>query len=91
MAYSSTNPPQLISQTFGDQGGQPRVWSYGSTDPVATVAGADYVSNGQALGMHLGDVVYSLDTTNAVVAHLHVSGLSTSDNAVTLTSSFATT
>lgn len=91
MAYSTTNPPQLISQTFGTQGGQPRLWSYASTDPIATVAGADYVSNGQALGMALGDVCFVLDSDTPLVSLTYVITLATTDNAVTLLSSFTTT
>lgn len=89
MAYSSTNPPQLISQTFGATPARPDIWTYSSTDPIATVVAADYISDGQKHGMKLGDVMYSLDTTNSITAHLHVSALSTSSNAVTLTGVFA--
>lgn len=55
MAYSSTNPPALISQRFGNSG--PGLWSYKSTDAIATVAGSSYFSNGAALGMQEGDAV----------------------------------
>ncbi len=89
MAYSSTNPPQLISQPFGDAG--PGLWSYRSTDAIATVAGADYVSDGQNLGMKVGDVVFVLDTSSTLASLTYVSAASTADQAVTLLSSFTTT
>jgi hypothetical protein len=84
MAYSSTNPPQLISQQLGATPARPDTWTYASTDPVGTVVGADYISDGQKHGMKLGDVMFSHDTTNTSVALLYVSALSTSSNAVTL-------
>jgi len=38
------------------------IWGYMSSDPVATVAGAGYFTDGGNLGMKLGDMVRMLDT-----------------------------
>jgi hypothetical protein len=62
MAYSTSNPPQLISQGIGASG--PRFWSYSSTDAEAAFDDTDYITNAQALGMQTGDVVIVRDTTN---------------------------
>jgi hypothetical protein len=90
MAYSSTNPPQLIAQTFGNVPAHPRLWSYASTDAIATVCGSSYFSNGYALGMHVGDVVFVLDTSSTLGSQGYVSAVSTGAGA-TLLSSFTTT
>ncbi len=88
MAYSSTNPPQLISQRFGGNG--PGIWSYKSTDPIATVAGSSYFSNGDALGMQEGDFVAIWDT-NSTLGSWGVINAITSDAGATLISVLATT
>lgn len=60
MAYSTDNPPALISQPVGGVG--IRVWSYQSTDAAAVVDAANYITNGGSLGMQVGDLVYVTDT-----------------------------
>lgn len=69
MAYLTSNPPAaqrdsgLVS--FGAAAGAGgRQWIYKSTDAVATVQGANYFSNGSALGMEVGDIVW-VHQTNA--------------------------
>ena len=55
MAYSSTNPPALVSQGFG---GKPfRVFAYKSTHTAADVAATSFFANGVQLGMRVGDVL----------------------------------
>lgn len=56
MAYSSTNPPRLVSQ--GITGA--KEWVYDSSDPSTTVDDTDYFSNGYDLGMRVGDTVRSV-------------------------------
>lgn len=64
MAYSTSNPPnKLVAGTLDGTAG-PSIWTYKSTDAIATVDGANYFTNGQALGMVVGDIVFVLDTTN---------------------------
>lgn len=58
MAYSTSNPPALVA---GGVGAGPRIWTYSSTDAVATVRVDQYFSNGWALGMRAGDIVLVLD------------------------------
>ncbi len=54
MAYSTSNPPSLW-KTIG--GTAPQHWVYKSSDAVTTVQAANYITNGQALGMRLYDEV----------------------------------
>jgi len=60
MAYSTSNPPIADDDALGS--GAVR-WTYRSADTAATVAGANYFSNGDDLGMDVGDMVFILDTT----------------------------
>jgi hypothetical protein len=64
MAYSTSNPPALLTQRIG---GGMATWAYSSSDATGTVDGAGYITNGQALGMKVGDLVYSNDTVNSLV------------------------
>ena len=88
MAYSTTNPPQMISQRFG--GGGPALWSFSSTDPVATVAGSSYFSNGDALGMGVADTVFVLDS-NSSLGSIGWITIVTAGAGATFNSSFVTT
>lgn len=54
MAYDVANPPQKLA---GGIGGGLSLWLYNSADARATVEGAGYVSNGDDLGMKVGDLV----------------------------------
>lgn len=76
MAYSTSNPPRLLSAGLG---GGISVWTYSSTDAIATVNTSGYFSNGALLGMKVGDVVYVTDTATpttsiAVVADVTAGG-----------------
>lgn len=68
MAYSTSNPPVLMS---GPLTGPGRVWSYRSNDPKTDVDDTDYFSNGVALGMQVGDIVNveDIDTSTAMSIH----------------------
>ncbi len=59
MAYSTSNPPQVVAQGVGDG---VTVWAYKSGDSITTVKGAGYISNGDDLGMKEGDLVLIADT-----------------------------
>lgn len=63
MAYSTSNPPQLISQGIGGKG---KVWLYKSTDAEAAFDDTDYVTNAGDLGMVTGDFVHVIDSTNGL-------------------------
>jgi len=57
MAYSTSNPPRLVSQPIAGL----RMWQYTSTDAVATVRVSGYFTDGWELGMRAGDLVVVLD------------------------------
>ncbi len=74
MAYSSTNPPALVSQRIG---GGPAMWIYKSSDESAeSVTAAKYFANGEALGMRVGDLVFSISTTAGTSALLSICTIS---------------
>lgn len=62
MAYSTSNPPALVAQRVGAAGGA--VWMLSTTDSLLLIGVADYISNGDALGMEVGDMVVIINTTN---------------------------
>ena len=57
MAYATDNPPRLIGQGITGMG----IWLYDDDDPAATVQVDAYISNGDALGMNVGDLVIHED------------------------------
>lgn len=59
MAYSTSNPPALISQGIG---GFWRLWVYKSVDAMTLVRVSGYFTNGWSLGMRQGDVIMVVDT-----------------------------
>ena len=59
MAYGSTNPPVLM----GDQpSAGPKVWNYISSHTRAVAVASEFVSDGKALGMKVGDHMYIHET-----------------------------
>lgn len=70
MAYSTSNPPALISQRVGKAGGN--VWLYDSADASTVVRVTGYFTNAHALGMKVGDIVDQIDSTGATVAHRYI-------------------
>lgn len=60
MAYSTSNPPALVSQRVGADGGAQ--WVYISADNAAAVNAANYFSNGDDLGMKVNDTVRIVDS-----------------------------
>lgn len=67
MAYSTTNPPALVSQMVGKNGGSK--WMYDSADAATVVRADGYITDGQYLGMKVGDSVEQIDTAGGSVAH----------------------
>ena len=61
MAYSTSNPPQILAPALGSKG--PQIWSYEDTDVDSAINAGDYFSNGLELGMQIGDMLYHYDTT----------------------------
>jgi len=62
MAYSTANPPNKLVSGSLDGAGGPTVWTYVSADAIGTVKGASYFSNGDALGMKVGDFILVFDS-----------------------------
>lgn len=60
MTYSVDNPPRLVSQSVGANGGD--IWVYKDGDSVSTVTAVNYVSNATDLALKAGDVVVHMDT-----------------------------
>lgn len=65
MAYSTANPPALISQGIA---GFFRIWAYKTTDAATVVRTSNYISNGWTLGMRKGDIVMAIDTDAAPIS-----------------------
>lgn len=72
MAYSTSNPPRLVSPSFTNVSGEISVWDYSSTDAAGTVDASGYITNAKALGMKAGDLVRVTDTdASPVIVTLH--------------------
>ncbi|API59522.1 hypothetical protein BSL82_09535 [Tardibacter chloracetimidivorans] len=80
MAYVASNSPTLIAEQVGGAGS---VWLYRSADDDATVNGTDYFTNGEALGMKVGDIVLVIDTTTPKGSFHFVSAIDADGNATT--------
>ena len=82
MTYSTSNAPfiTLAAVAGGWIGGSTNTvgnqWAYKSTDPVSTVIGSSYFSNGVALGMRVADAMMVYDTTNTAATWCFVSAVS---------------
>lgn len=63
MAYSTDNPPALVSCTNNF-----RAWTYKSVDAATLVRVSGYITNGDALGMVKGDTVTVIDTDSSPVS-----------------------
>jgi len=64
MAYSTSNPPRLVSQSVGAGGGD--LWVYKDGDSLDDVASVNYITNATELGLKAQDVVVHMDTTDLV-------------------------
>lgn len=87
MAYSTSNPPLLVSPSFTNVSGESSLWTYASTDGASTVDASGYITNGGALGMKVGDLVRVTDTDASpviVTTHRVVTVSSTYPGAVDL-------
>lgn len=82
MAYSTSAPPILLTQAIAGL----RIWYHTSADATAAADADGFITNGQDLGMKVGDLVYHKDSTSdatAMTAHKVIS-LSTSNRSVDL-------
>jgi hypothetical protein len=80
MAYETTNPPQLLVAAIGDR---PALWSYKDGDADSDVNASDYFTNGKALGMKVGDIVFVYDTATPKCSVHYVSAVDADGNATT--------
>lgn len=67
MAYSTSNPPSMLTQGVSARS----LWHYISTDVHTDVDAAGYFTNGAALGMKAGDIVFVLESDNAFALTTH--------------------
>lgn len=93
MAYSTSNPPALISVAPLTGSGQR--WAYRSTDAATVADTTGYFSNARALGMRAGDIVLVTDTVNLkttthVVANITAAGAADLADGTTIGSSVNT-
>ena len=63
MAYSSTNPPQVLVPGMGSA---PSLWVYKSTHTSTEAANSGFFTNGAALGMKAADLVLVVNSTSGV-------------------------
>lgn len=80
MTYAVTNPPALMVARVG---GSPAIWTYASTDVDSDTNAGDYYSNGDDLGMVLGDMVYVFDTATPKGSQHYVSAVTAGGAATT--------
>lgn len=85
MTYATTNPPRLRVPSFTNVSGEIGIWDYASADTAATIDTSGYITNGGALGMKVGDLVFVTVTgTGVVTSHRVVTVSSTAPGAVDL-------
>jgi len=82
MAYSSTNPPFVIAGAPGDNFS---LWGYVSTHTVAEAVASGFISNGDALGMKVGQPVLVSQSTGYINVLCYVTAV-TASSAATLSS-----
>ncbi len=92
MAYSTSNQPYLLSVApIAAATNRPKIWGYSSTDPAGTVDDAGYFTDGDALGMKVGDVVLVLDNDTSTTMTWHRVTTVTAGGAATVSAGLAIT
>lgn len=81
MSYATTNPPVCMVNRFG---AGPAIWMYNSTDVHTDVDATDYFSNGDDLGMQVGDVVIVGKTSATIGTTIHYVTTVTAGGAATV-------
>lgn len=84
MAYSTSSPPELI--TNGPLTGSGKKWIYKSTDAASVVRVSGYITNASQLGMQVGDIVevHDTDASPYIVTTHVVSAISATTGAADL-------
>lgn len=80
MAYSTSNPPECIAQGIAG----PSLWSYTHTDIHTDVDAADYFTNGDALGLKVGDVMLVSKSDATIGTTIHYVSAVTAGGAATI-------
>lgn len=88
MAYSTDNPPRLAVPAVGTD--SPNLWMYSSTDAATVVRVTGYITNGDDLGMKVGDVVIQ-SSSDASVGHIYLVNSVTAGGAADLSDGTAIT
>lgn len=83
MAYSTSNPPQLIAPSIG---GKPALWIYTSTHSSTEIIAASFFSNGSNLGMKAGDLLLSVISSSFTPCLTAVSSVAASSAATVVPS-----
>jgi hypothetical protein len=76
MAYSTSNPPKLLTPSFTNVSGEVGIWTYASTDAATDIDVPGYFTNAKALGIKAGDVILATDTDASpviITAHRAIS------------------
>lgn len=81
MAYATSNPP---TQLVAGIGSQPSLWVYNSEDVHTDVDASGYFTNGDALGMKVGDHMLVGKTTATIGSTLHYVTTVTAGGAATV-------
>lgn len=84
MAYVTTNAPKQLVTGMGS--GQPSLWVYTSTDIHTDVDAADYFTNGDDLGLRVGDVMMVSKSDATIGTTLHYVSVVTAGGAATVAS-----
>lgn len=88
MAYSTSNPPVLVRQGIGNQ--VPAKWVYSSTDASTVVDAAGYITDGDALGIKVNDIIEVTDSDTGLMT-THIVNSVTAGGACDLTDGTAST
>lgn len=86
MAYSASNPPQLLVPSIG---ATPAIWAYRSTHTSTEVLASGFFANGAALGMKPGDLLTTVSSTGFIPYQCAVSTVAASSAATVVGSSAA--
>ena len=85
--YSSTSPN--VPMLKGDQPiAGPRTWGYFSSHARSVVVASTHISDGQALGMKVGDAFFVSETTTAAANSASDGGILSVHRVVTVASTY---
>lgn len=81
MSYATTNPPVCV---FPRTGSGPALWTYTSTDVHTDVDESGYITNGDELGMKVGDIVFVSKSAATIGTTVHYVSTVSAGGAATL-------